>query len=634
MAWGKHDWGVLTKYSGSLGELGLAAGLLLVVGVVLIPIPPLLLDLLLCGNLALSLLLLLAAVHNTTSSPAHNAALPSALLLVSLLRLALNFASTRLILQQGEAGQLIAAFGELVIHGDPLVGAVLFSVLLLVQYLVVTKGAERVAEVSARFSLDALPGLQLAIDSELRSGTVGPLVARTHRGAVLDESRFYGAMDGAMKFLRGDTLAALFICLLDLCAGCVVGIVRHGQPLTASLLHYGRLTLGDGLCAQIPALMVSTAATLIVARTTHQPLLNALTPLLGQRSLLRISAVFFMGLALVPAFPALPLLLSGAVLATLGLRPQRSAQSPSGAHLPHAEPHQPVTVPLQLLLQPRLHDQLHKPLQALVAPLPRAIFQQLGLPIPLPQLRSAPDLPTGTFLVQVHERTVQQLVLHNDQQLQTACATVMSAVRTAVHRHGDEFLTLHQMQLLLDALEQSEPTRVSRLVPDPLPPPLLLELLQRLVRAQISIRPLGYILERAAAARRDYPQHGPQALYEELRLRLRDHLRHTFAPDPHTHRIHLPPEYEDAYRAQLALQAEHPEQTLRPEQCAELAQYLLQQRGATTRPAVLLVSHQPLRGLLERSLREYLPDLPVLSSRELPPPPPEHPQTVLPQVLK
>jgi len=229
-----------------------------VLAMMVVPLPTALLDLLIAANLALSCLLLLVSL--SVRDGLAMSAMPTLLLITTLYRLALNVSSTRLILLQADAGEVIGAFGHTVVRGDYVVGAVVFLILTLIQYVVVARGAERVAEVSARFSLDAMPGKQLAIDADLRAGALGVDGASQKREKLERESQLYGAMDGAMKFVKGDAIAGLVITAINFVAGSAIGIASRDLPAGESLRIYGLLTIGDGLVSQIPSLLVATSS--------------------------------------------------------------------------------------------------------------------------------------------------------------------------------------------------------------------------------------------------------------------------------------------------------------------------------------------------------------------------------------
>jgi len=306
----------------------------------IIPLPGAVLDVLLCSNLLFALLLVIGALH--IRDPLKMATLPSLLLMATLWRLSLNLATTRAVLSSGHAGQAVEAFGAIVIQGSVVVGFVLFLLISLIQFIVVAKGSERVAEVSARFTLDALPGKQMAIDAEIRSGTLGPDAARRKRAEVQMESRFYGALDGAMKFVKGDAIAGLIIAAVNIVGGLAVGILIHQLDIEVALRRYTVLTIGDGLLSQIPSLLNSVAAGLIVTRVQVDETSTLASDLLGQLGQFKVARIFVAVAAFVlgciPGMPHVVLILVSVLIALSLLLPEPRSEASRGATAAPFEP--------------------------------------------------------------------------------------------------------------------------------------------------------------------------------------------------------------------------------------------------------------------------------------------------------
>ena len=301
-------------------DFALGAGILGILTVLLVPLPAVLMDFLITINFTLSLLLLLVSMY--ISRPPDFSVFPSLLLISTLYRLTLNVAATRLILLHGgdgpeAAGRVIQGFGEFVVGGNFVVGIVVFLILVVIQFVVITKGAGRIAEVAARFTLDAMPGKQMAIDADLNAGLIAEHEARRRRTEVAREGDFYGAMDGASKFVRGDAVAGLIITVVNILGGLAIGVLQDGLPIEEALATYTILTVGDGLVAQIPALIISTAAGIVVSRAASESELSQ--ELMGQLTLrprpLGVAAGILGVLALLPGLPLLPFLGPAAVLA-------------------------------------------------------------------------------------------------------------------------------------------------------------------------------------------------------------------------------------------------------------------------------------------------------------------------------
>jgi len=299
------------------GDLWLIFGLFGTILLLILPIPPFLLDLLLTISIGLSLLTLLVILYLRT--PAEFTGFPTLLLFITLYRLALNVASTRLILLDGYAGHIIESFGNFVVRGNYVVGLVVFSILVLINFIVITKGAGRIAEVAARFTLDAMPGKQMAIDAELNAGLINESEARTRRRGVEEEADFYGAMDGASKFVRGDAIAAILITLINVIGGFAIGILQRGMTMQEALSRFTMLSIGDGLVSQVPALITSVAAGILVTRATSKnDLGRELTrQLLYYPKALTILCVMLTIMAVVPGLPTMPFLTMAALVGLL-----------------------------------------------------------------------------------------------------------------------------------------------------------------------------------------------------------------------------------------------------------------------------------------------------------------------------
>lgn len=299
------------------GDLWLVFGLFGTILLLILPVPPFLLDLLLTVSIGLSMLTLLVILYLRT--PAEFTGFPTLLLFITLYRLALNVASTRLILLDGYAGHIIESFGNFVVRGNYVVGMVVFCILVLINFIVITKGAGRIAEVAARFTLDAMPGKQMAIDAELNAGLINETEARNRRRGVEEEADFYGAMDGASKFVRGDAIAAILITIINIIGGFAIGIVQKGMTMNEALSRFTMLSIGDGLVSQVPALVTSVAAGILVTRATSK---NDLGRELSRQLLvypkaLTILAIMLGFMAIVPGLPTMPFLTMSALIGLL-----------------------------------------------------------------------------------------------------------------------------------------------------------------------------------------------------------------------------------------------------------------------------------------------------------------------------
>ena len=312
----------LAQLAAGRSDVVIAAFMLLAVAMMIMPLPTWLVDLLIGINIAFSLLILVVAFYLTRA--VDFSALPPVILLSTLFRLALSITTTRLILLEGDAGEIVQAFGEFVIAGEVLIGLVVFLIITVAQFLVITKGSERVAEVAARFTLDAMPGKQMSIDNDLRNGDIDQQEARTRRSRLERESQLYGAMDGAMKFVKGDAIAGLVILFVNLFGGWMIGMLKRGMPFDEALHTYSLLTVGDGLIAQIPALLIAVAAGTVVTRVASEDERDLGTEIVGQLGAnsraLGLTAVILGGMAIVPGFPAPVFLALSAILGAFAYR--------------------------------------------------------------------------------------------------------------------------------------------------------------------------------------------------------------------------------------------------------------------------------------------------------------------------
>lgn len=374
---------------------------LLIVGLlacVLVPLPTVLVDLLLSVSLAGAVLLLVASLRIGRTTDFLD--FPSLLLLVTLFRLALNVSTTRLILSQADAGRVVDAFSSFVVRGDLLVGVVMFGIVTVIQYLVIARGAERVAEVAARFALDGMPGYQAAIDADLRAKAISPQEAAQRRAALTDRSSFYGAMDGAVRFVKGDAVAGLVVVAINLLGGIAVGTTRMGLTWQESLEVYGRLTIGDGLLAQIPALLVSLAAGVLVSRVDSErgEALDARTWRWLDPAMLVVPAVLLVGLALVPGMPWLAFSTTGVTLAGVALlfASRRAASMDDGATL----------VPALNVVVARSDEAARRALDGSLPDLRRRLADSLGLEIPEIRMSTATDLGGVDFVGELDGRVI------------------------------------------------------------------------------------------------------------------------------------------------------------------------------------------------------------------------------------
>lgn len=496
-------------------ELIVPLGLMLVVGCMIIPLPGAVLDILLCSNLLFALLLVIGALH--IKDPLKMATLPSLLLMATLWRLSLNLATTRAVLSSGHAGQAVEAFGAIVIQGSVVVGFVLFLLISLIQFIVVAKGSERVAEVSARFTLDALPGKQMAIDAEIRSGTLDPEAARRKRADVQMESRFYGALDGAMKFVKGDAIAGLVIAAVNIIGGLAVGILVHQLDLEVALRRYTVLTIGDGLLSQIPSLLNSVAAGLIVTRVQVDESSTLASDLLGQIGQFKMARVFVAVSAFVlgclPGMPHIVLIAVSVLLALSLFLPEPKKEA---SQVMAAAPFEPsLAQSIQIEISPEFVplipplDQVSKAMEDLR----QYAFSKWGLVLQRP----------GIGLWNNHEASYRILVrgmevMRSEKELSKE---LWQELESEIHKIVD----LYKVDLIddgatrraLDYVEREIPDLVNGVVPAVASLTQMTSLLRALLREGITTRHLDIILQTIA-------EHGSKLTERQILAEVRSAL--------------------------------------------------------------------------------------------------------------
>ena len=403
-------------------DIVLAGLVVAIISLMILPMPTGLVDGLIATNLGLAVMLIMLSMY--IPSALSLSTFPSMLLFTTLFRLALNITTTRLILLNADAGDIIFTFGNFVVAGNFIVGGVIFLIITIVQFLVIAKGSERVAEVAARFTLDAMPGKQMSIDADMRAGIIEMDEAKRRRSLVEMESQMYGAMDGAMKFVKGDAIAGLIITAINILGGITIGVLQKGMTMGKAVQTYSILTIGDGLVSQIPALFISVTAGIIVTRVSSEESAHLGgemgTQILTQPKALLLAGVLVMAFALVPGFPKVQFIVLGLALGTVGYVMRRAGAKPAeeedllGALAPAAEKRETgkpqetdefsVTVPLLLDVAVGLEEAIRpKALNEELAKVRRALYFDLGVPFPGISLRYSEGLEPGTYVILLQE---------------------------------------------------------------------------------------------------------------------------------------------------------------------------------------------------------------------------------------
>jgi flagellar biosynthesis protein FlhA len=657
--------------SNRAGQIGVPAAIISIVVMMIVPLPTVLLDVLIAANIAGAILILLVSLYVTR--PLDFAVFPSLLLIATMFRLGLNVSATRLVLLHGFAGHVIESFGHFVVGGSIVVGLVIFLILIVIQFVVITNGAGRVAEVAARFTLDAMPGKQMAIDADLNSGLIDEDTARRRRAEVAGEADFYGAMDGASKFVKGDAIAAIVITVVNLLGGFIVGVVQRHQSMSEAISTYSLLSVGDGLVSQIPALLISISTGLIVTRaTTERDMGSDLLHQFGrQRRALRVAGGAVLCLAVIPGLPKLPFMLVGGALLLVAQRVDAPAEADVEElpALPSAAPDSPDAIardmriePLELELAFDLIDLVDTSsggdLLDRVRALRRKLALELGVVIPLVRTRDNLDLPPRTYAIHVHGVEVARgeapvgmvLAIGDDlatlpgtaarepvfgldakwipvqvrRQAELTGATVvdrasviMTHLAEVTRAHASELLGREDVKALVDMVRSTHPVVVEELTPAPLSLGDIQRCLQSLLAERVSIRDLVRIFE--ALSQRARVSTDADGLLEAARGALGPAISASHAADGQLPVLTFDPLLEQSLLEQLRqgegggflmLDVGLADTLVR--EAARLVE-AAEQRGES--PA--LVCAQPLRTAVRRLLSPSLPRLPVLSYGEL-----------------
>ncbi|MEX3964418.1 flagellar biosynthesis protein FlhA [Paraburkholderia sp. EG286B] len=655
----------------------------MILGMMILPLPPFLLDLLFTFNIALSVMVLLVSMY--TMKPLDFAAFPSVLLFSTLLRLSLNVASTRIVLLEGHtgpgaAGQVIESFGHFLVGGNFAVGIVVFVILMVINFMVITKGAGRIAEVSARFTLDAMPGKQMAIDADLNAGLINEEAARKRRSEIAQEAEFYGSMDGASKFVRGDAIAGLLIMVINIVGGLIVGVVQHGMPLASAGETYTLLTIGDGLVAQIPSLVISTAAGVIVSRVaTNEDIGTQLTgQLFTNPRVLMITGTIIVMMGLIPGMPHFAFLLLGGGAIQLGRTLKKNAEArKASAVIADAAPAAlaPVenaeatwddvalidTLGLEVgyRIIPLVDKNTDGELLKRIKSIRKKFAQEIGFLPPVIHIRDNLELRPNAYRIALKGVEVgngeaypgQWLAINPGQvsavlpgtpttdpafglpavwidsnvreQAQVFGYTVVdSSTVVATHlnhlvvMHAAELLGRREVQALLERVQKDTPSLVDDLVPKVLPVTTLQKVLQNLLEEGVPIRDMRTIMESLA-------EHTPRItdahdLTAAVRIALGRAITQQWFPGNADMQVMGLDANLERVLSQTLTSGPNPglEPGLAHTLLAQTEQAMGRQQALGLAP-VMLVQHA-LRPMLSRFLRRSLPQLKVLSYAEVP----------------
>ncbi|MTI63154.1 flagellar biosynthesis protein FlhA [Methylophaga sp.] len=666
------------------GHLATPMILVALLAMVILPLPAFMLDMLFTFNIALSLVIVLASIYML--KPLHFAAFPSILLIATLLRLALNVASTRIILLEGHtgtaaAGNVIEAFGEFVIGGNYAVGFVVFAILVIINFVVVTKGATRIAEVSARFTLDSMPGKQMAIDADLNAGLIDQDEARRRREEIMQESDFYGSMDGASKFVRGDAIAGILILFINIIGGFIIGVAQHDLTFAQAAQYYTLLTIGDGLVAQIPSLLLASAAGLLITRSTKEQDMGEqiIGQLTSNPKTLAITSAIIGGMGLIPGMPNIPFLILAAIGGATAWYIHQRQKAATAAELVAQQPQQdtpreqrelswddlspvdPIGLEVGYRLIPLVDKNQGGQLMNRIKGIRKKISQEMGFLIPPVHIRDNLDLAPTAYQITLFGVTFGEAEVYPERMLAINPGQVFGAldgiktqdpafgldavwietsqrehaqaqgytvvdVDTVIATHLSKILNNHahdlmgreEVQHLLDNLAKTAPKLVEGLVPDTVPLGTVQKVLQNLLEENIPVRDIRTITEAISEQAARNPD--PEAITAATRMALSHSIiQHINGTANELPIITLDPELEQILLKTLQASGEGGA-SLEPGLAENMHKNLQEvtQRQEMTGDAAILVVQAGLRSWISRFIRHSIPGLNVLSYNEIP----------------
>ena len=659
----------------NFSKLAVPVGVVGIVLLLVVPVPAFVLDVLIIINILLALVVLLTTMF--VKKPLDLSVFPSLLLVATLFRLGLNVASTRLVLGQGYAGDVIGAFGHVAVGGSIIIGAVIFLILVVIQFVVVTKGAERVAEVGARFTLDAMPGKQMAIDADLNAGLITDVQARERRAEVSAEADFYGAMDGASKFVKGDAIAGIVIILINIVGGIAIGMIQNGLSIGDAVSKYTLLTIGDGLVSQIPALLMAVSTGMIVTRSNAEADMGttASAQLTQSRNALIIAGCAAILMAFIPGMPIIPFVAVGAALLIIAQRIKARAalagKQMADAAFAGSDDAKSLTTEhlmeqmrvhaLEILLAPDLVDivsDASDDLLARVRALRRKIAMELGIVVPPVRTRDSVELPPSTYVIRIAGvetgrgvapagkvlalgdaldslpgvvtvepvfglagKWVPSELRHSAEMTGATVIDRVSVVVThlssIITSNAARLLTREDVRVLTEGVKEVNPAAVDELVPNLLTLAEVQRVLQGLLIEQIPINDLPRIYEALSLRAKASPE--PEGLIESARLALGPALTSQYLDDQTLRVIMIDPLLEQSMLEGLR-PSEHGTQILMDQQALEAV--LASVRDAVARveatgQSAVLVCAPALRPAIRRLVSAQSGGLPVLSYQEV-----------------
>ncbi len=658
-------------------DVFMAAGVLAVLFILLVPLPTFMLDILLTFSIAIGVIILMVSMY--TTSPLNFSVFPSLLLIVTLYRLALNIASTRIILLHGAegemaAGRVIHTFGQFVVGGSYVVGFVVFAIFVLINFVVITKGATRIGEVTARFTLDAMPGKQMAIDADLNAGMITEQEARQRRERIAREAEFYGAMDGATKFVRGDAIAGIVIVLINITGGIIIGVLQNGMPFGEALKTYTILTIGDGLVAQIPALIISSAAGIIVTQSAADKSVGSqLSEQLSFQPMALLTAagiIFVFGL--VPGMPHVAFLTMASIMGAMGwvsLRFKAEERVEEEAPPPGDEVSAEALLPMDIIefevgygLIPLVDTAQGGELLARIKGMRKAVAGELGIVVPPIHVRDNLELKPNEYRLLLKgneiaraEAIADRLMVLNPEKIdvdipgipvkepafglpglwikkadseraQIAGLTIVDAstvvathLTEAIKGSAHDLLGRQELQSILDTVSRTHPKVVEDLIPGTLPAGVVLRVLRNLLKEKVSIKNILTILETCADF--GHMSKDPDILTEYVRQALMRTISTPYIQNSTINVLALDPVIDGMISSSIQHTEHGSYLAMDPEKSQKILMTLNKEVNNVGKQGLvpILLTSPISRAYVKRLSERYMPDLIVLSHNEIPP---------------
>jgi flagellar biosynthesis protein FlhA len=654
------------------------AGLIIsIIVIIVVPMSTAILDFLLIINITFSLILLLSALY--VDSPLELSSFPSLLLVATLFRLSLNISSTRLILGNGgDAGNVIATFGSFVIGSNPVVGLIIFLIIIVIQFIVITKGAERVSEVAARFTLDAMPGKQMAIDADLNAGLINEKQAKDRREEIQRSADFYGAMDGASKFVKGDAIAGIIITLINLIGGIVIGLVITGQEFSQVIDIYTLATVGDGLVSQIPALLISTASGIVLTRSGSKLNLNTeiIKQLFSRYNVMLITGISLLGLTFIPGLPKVPLILIGSSLLIFGYRiystfqeEQEQAQEKKIEKAKKQEDEyeitdyiftDPIVIEFGYNLVSFVDRQKGGKLLDRLVMIRRQIAMEMGVIVPKIRVKDNPNLMPNEYIINIKGNKIAEGEVLSDYYLAMnpedtdeelkgietrepafgmpaywieekevdmaemkgftvidPISVIATHISEVIKGNSHELLGREEVKDLVDTLKDKYPALVEDVIPDIVSMGALQKVLKNLLQEGLKIKSLPTILEILG----DYGKTVPDVdeLTEYVRQGLKKEISAKYAYEDRLEILMISPKLEQKISQTVTNSGDSPQNTLKPQEIQQFTENTIKEYNQAMEDGnnPVLVTTPVLRRHIRNLIKQNGKDLDVMSVSEI-----------------